>query len=222
MATSIDELQIEINAQAVKANQAIDTLVRKIDKLTASVGTLDTGKLNSLASSITSIGASMKTIDSTKADGFSTITRNIKSLNKIDSSNLVTISNNVRNISKAFSGMSGMTEAAKNLNELATGIKQLGYKSADKAIGNIPQLAKAVRQLMTELSKAPKVSRNVIDMTNALAKLARTGTSSGRAATSISKAFNKSTALTAINKIPHIILFVLLISISSYCFDFCK
>lgn len=190
MATSIDELQIEINAQAVKANQAIDTLVRKIDKLTASVGTLDTGKLNSLASSITSIGASMKTIDSTKADGFSTITRNIKSLNKIDSSNLVTISNNVRNISKAFSGMSGMTEAAKNLNELATGIKQLGYKSADKAIGNIPQLAKAVRQLMIELSKAPKVSRNVIDMTNALAKLARTGASSGRAATSISKAFN--------------------------------
>ena len=190
MATSIDELQIEINAQAVKANQAIDTLVRKIDKLTASVGTLDTGKLNSLASSITSIGASMKTIDSTKADGFSAITRNIKSLNKIDSSNLVTISNNVRNISKAFSGMSGMTEAATNLNALATGIKQLGYKSADKAIGNIPQLAKAVRQLMTELSKAPKVSRNVIDMTNALAKLARTGTSSGRAATSISKAFN--------------------------------
>lgn len=190
MATSIDELQIEINAQAVKANQAIDTLVRKIDKLTASVGTLDTGKLNSLASSITSIGASMKTIDGAKADGFSTITRNIKSLNKIDSSNLVTISNNVRNISKAFSGMSGMTEAAKNLNELATGIKQLGYKSADKAIGNIPQLAKAVRQLMTELSKAPKVSRNVIDMTNALAKLARTGASSGRAATSISKAFN--------------------------------
>ena len=190
MATSIDELQIEINAQAVKANQAIDTLVRKIDKLTASVGTLDTGKLNSLASSITSIGASMKAIDSTKADGFSTITRNIKSLNKIDSSNLVTISNNVRNISKAFSGMSGMTEAAANLNALATGIKQLGYKSADKAIGNIPQLAKAVRQLMTELSKAPKVSRNVIDMTNALAKLARTGASSGRAATSISKAFN--------------------------------
>ena len=98
MATSIDELQIEINAQAVKANQAIDTLVRKIDKLTASVGTLDTGKLNSLASSITSIGASMKTIDGTKADGFSAITRNIKSLNKIDSSNLVAISNNVRNM----------------------------------------------------------------------------------------------------------------------------
>lgn len=190
MATSIDELQIEINAQAVKANQAIDTLVRKIDKLTASVGTLDIGKLNSLASSITSIGASMKTIDSTKADGFSTITRNIKALNKIDSSNLVTISNNVRNISKAFSGMSGMTEASKNLNELATGIKQLGYKSADKAIGNIPQLAKAMKQLMAELSAAPKVSRNIIDMTNALAKLARTGASSGKAATSISKAFD--------------------------------
>lgn len=190
MATSIDELQIEINAQAVKANQAIDTLVKKIDKLTVSVGSLDTSKLNSLSSSISNISTSMKSLDGIKADGFASVTRNIKALNKIDSSNLAVLSNNVRQISSAFSGMAGVTEAVTNLNSLANGIKQLGYKSADKAIGNIPQLAKAMKQLMAELSTAPKVSRNIIDMTNALAKLARTGASSGKAATSISKAFD--------------------------------
>lgn len=190
MATSIDELQIEINAQAVKANQAIDTLVKKIDKLTVSVGSLDTSKLNSLSSSISNISTSMKSLDGIKADGFASVTRNIKALNKIDSSNLAVLSNNVRQISSAFSGMTRTTEAVTNLNALANGIKQLGYKSADKAIGNIPLLAKAMKQLMAELSTAPKVSRNIIDMTNALAKLARTGASSGKAATSISKAFD--------------------------------
>ncbi len=43
---------------------------------------------------------------------------------------------------------------------------------------------------MTTLSKAPTVNRNLIDMTNALAKLARTGSSSGRAANSLASSLN--------------------------------
>ena len=73
---------------------------------------------------------------------------------------------------------------------MAKGIAQLGYKSSTKAIDNIPKLAVAMRQLMTELSKAPKVSQNLIDMTNALANLARTGASSGKATTSLSRSLN--------------------------------
>ena len=38
---------------------------------------------------------------------------------------------------------------------------------------------------MNTLSQAPQVSQNLIDMTNALAKLARTGASSGKAANAL-------------------------------------
>ena len=43
---------------------------------------------------------------------------------------------------------------------------------------------------MRELSKAPLVSNNLIQMTNALAKLARTGASSGKAANSLNNVLN--------------------------------
>ena len=111
-------------------------------------------------------------------------------------------------ISKAASAIVGFGKGLQSLNSvnvsktseqvanLAKGISQLGYKSSTKAIENIPLLAKSMRQLMSELSKAPKVSQNLIDMTNALAKLARTGASSGRAANALSGSLNTYTKST--------------------------
>ena len=83
-----------------------------------------------------------------------------------------------------------MSASVKGLTDLASAIKQLGYQSSTKAIENIPKLATAMRQLMSELSKAPSVSRNIIDMTNALAKLSRTGGAAGTAAKSITSSFS--------------------------------
>lgn len=187
MSNSIDELQIEINAQAVKANDAIDKLVGKLDRLTGYLNRLDVSKLGTLSNGFQKLGTSMQMINSTKTADFSRLAKNLQSLNDIDTSKLTNLSANIKNISKAFSGLKG----AKEITELASGIKQLGYKSSDKAITNIPLLADAMKKLMKELSTAPKVSRNIIDMTNALAKLARTGSSSGKVANSISKSFNQ-------------------------------
>ena len=92
------------------------------------------------------------------------------------------LTKSINNISDA-----NASDGAKQVVELANGIKQLGYGSATKAVENIPKLAVAMRDLMNTLSGAPRVSQNVIDMTNALAKLARTGSASGSAANALSK-----------------------------------
>ena len=49
MADTISELQIEINAKAQNANDAIDRLVGKLDRLTASMSKIDGKGLASLA-----------------------------------------------------------------------------------------------------------------------------------------------------------------------------
>ena len=49
MAVVVDELQIEINAKATKANDAIDRLVGKLDRLTSS---LQSPKVSSASNSI--------------------------------------------------------------------------------------------------------------------------------------------------------------------------
>ena len=48
MAESIDSLQIEINAKASKANDEIDRLINKIDKLTSSLGKTDKIKVKGI------------------------------------------------------------------------------------------------------------------------------------------------------------------------------
>ena len=191
MAESIDQLQIDINAQANRANKVIDTLCSKIDRLTVSMNHLDGSKLGVLANGVQRLGTAMQTMNNVKTADFTRLAKNLQTLNNLDVSKLSNLSVNVKHIATAFNGLSGMEESAKQMTALASGIKQLGYSSAEKAITNIPLLATAMKKLMSELSTAPKVSRNLIDMTNALAKLARTGSSSGKAANSLVSSFNR-------------------------------
>ncbi len=191
MAESIDQLQIDINAQANRANKVIDTLCSKIDRLTVSMNHLDGSKLGVLANGVQRLGTAMQTMNNVKTADFTRLAKNLQTLNNLDMSRLSNLSVNVKHIATAFNGLSGMEESAKQMTALASGIKQLGYSSAEKAIKNIPLLATAMKKLMSELSTAPKVSRNLIDMTNALAKLARTGSSSGKAANSLVSSFNR-------------------------------
>ena len=191
MAESIDQLQIDINAQANRANKVIDTLCSKIDRLTVSMNRLDGSKLGVLANGVQRLGTAMQTMNNVKTADFTRLAKNLQTLNNLDVSKLSNLSVNVNRIATALNGLSGMEESAKQMTALASGIKQLGYSSAEKAIKNIPLLATAMKKLMSELSTAPKVSRNLIDMTNALAKLAKTGSSSGKAANSLVNSFNR-------------------------------
>lgn len=190
MPDSIDSLQIEINATADKATSAIDVLAKKLDELSKSLSSIDFGKLQEFSNSVQQLGAAMQTMNNVDSSNFKNVTSNLSKLSKIDTSKLGVISDGITEISKSVGSLSGITKEVTQLTEFANGIKQLGYKSVDKAIDNIPKLSTSVNELMKELSKAPKVSRNIIDMTNALAKLARTGASSGKAAQSLSTAFD--------------------------------
>lgn len=248
---NIEELNIEINASAVRANDAISRLNSKLDKLNSSINKIEGSKLSGLANEIKNLGSSMQIMNSVKTQEFSRFVNNIQKFSKIDTAGLnrtasaiqlisksvnrmgnfsgnaekfsilasglkqlgyANINKAINNITlfgkinassisetakaitqaiKSFSSIGDLSKGAEQMSVLANGIKQLGYKSAGTAIKNIPELAKSMKKLMKELSNAPKVSQNLIDMTNALAKLARTGASSGRAADSLAKSFEK-------------------------------
>ena len=197
MSASIDQLQIDINASASKANTAIDNLVVKLGKLQTSLSGLNGNSLTNFANGCKSLGQAMQSMNNVKTTDFTRLAKNLQKLSSIDSASINRASNSITNISKAFSGLNGMAGTADNFGALAKGIAQLGYKSSTQAIDNIPKLAKAMNDLMATLSKAPRVSQNLIDMTNALAKLARTGSSGGKAANSLAKNLNTYTMSTS-------------------------
>lgn len=185
----LETLEVKIQAQARQANGQIDALITRLGKLSSSLQSIDSSGINRLATGVNRLSNSMSAMRSVDSRSFSTLARNIKTLSNIDTGKINAAAGAMRQISKSVSSFSGMSKSVQGLSELAGGIKQLGYTSSTKAIENIPKLAVAMRQLMAELSKAPMVSQNLINMTNALAKLARTGGAAGTAARSITSSF---------------------------------
>lgn len=186
----LESLEIKIQAQAQQANNQIDALVARLGRLSAALSGLSTGNLNSLATGVNRLASAMTAMRGIDTRTFSAVARNVSKLGSINSKQINAAAGSMRQISSAVKGLSGMSASVKGLSDLASAIKQLGYQSSTKAIENIPKLATAMRQLMSELSKAPSVSRNIIDMTNALAKLSRTGGAAGTAAKSIKSSFS--------------------------------
>lgn len=186
----LESLEIKIQAQAQQASGQIDALVTRLGRLSSALSGLNTGNLNSLSTGVNRLAGAMTAMRGIDTRTFSAVARNVNRLGSINSRQINAAAGSMRQISNAVKGISGMSASVKGLTELASAIKQLGYQSSTKAIENIPKLAVAMRQLMSELSKAPSVSRNIIDMTNALAKLSRTGGAAGTAAKSITSSFS--------------------------------
>lgn len=158
----------------IKATTGTDNLVKIKDDLARfvsgmnSVGTLnfDATGLTNLISGLSRMGGKAST-QATK--------------------NLPTISAQLQNFVRQMNQIGSLKFEMSGLGELVTAISRLGSVASGRAVTNIPLLAKNLKELMETLSKAPAVSQNLIQMTNALANLAKTGSSSGRAANTLSK-----------------------------------
>lgn len=69
----------------------------------------------------------------------------------------------------------------EGLSELASGLGKLGKANVDAAIKNMPQLAVAFNELIKTLSKSPKVSKETIELANAMGQLASASKLTGQA-----------------------------------------
>ena len=192
MPTTIDSLAIDINAEAGDVSSKIDALATKLGKLATSIGSVNRSGLVNISGGLKNLNGAMQGLSNVNLANYTRIATGIERISSIDSRSLGKAAGAIESVGKSLSSFNAtnVSGSSKQVAELATGIARLGYKSSTKAIENIPKLATAMRQLMTELSKAPMVSNNLIQMTNALAKLARTGASSGKAANSLNNVLN--------------------------------
>ena len=192
MGITVDSLDIQLKMQSQRAVTSIDTLISRLGTLNASLTKINGSGLTGVANGVNKLSNAMQGMKSVGTADFTRLANNITKIASLDSKSINRAASAIGQISKSLGSLKSVSVSgtSKQVAELANGIAKLGYKSSTKAIENIPKLATAMNQLMTSLSKAPKVSQNLINMTNALANLARTGASSGRAATSLSKSIN--------------------------------
>lgn len=192
MADVVDELQIKINAEATKANDAIDRLVGKLDRLTTSLSRVNGTNLNGLANGVQRLGNAMQVMNTIKTADFTRLATNLTKLGTVNVSALNSAASSMSHLTRAFNSLGTVSSNAQAVGDMAKNIAKLGNKSVQTAITNIPQLATAMNNLMATLSKAPQVSQNVIQMTNALANLASQGSRAGTASRSLVSGLNNS------------------------------
>lgn len=192
MGIEVDSLEIPLKTHSQTAIRSIDTLIDRLGVLNTSLTKINGSGLTGVANGVNKLSNAMQGMKSVGTADFTRLATNITKISSLDSKAIQRSASAIGQISKSLGALKtvSVSGTSKQVAELANGIAKLGYKSSTKAIENIPKLATAMRDLMSSLSKAPKVSQNIIDMTNALAKLARTGASSGKAATSLSRSLD--------------------------------
>ena len=191
MATEIDSLQININAQATKANRAVDALVGKLDRLNTSLSKVNGTSIIGLANGVDRLGRAMQTMNTIKTADFTRLANNLQKMGNINVASINSAASSMSHLTRAFNSLGSVSANAQRLTDLANSIRQLGYKSTEKAIANIPRLTTALSGMMTTLSKSPTVSKNIIKMTNALANLSAQGSKVGTASNAIVNGFDK-------------------------------
>lgn len=198
MGTTVDSLEIQLQAQAGKANNAIDTLITKLGTLNTSLTKINGSGLSGVANGVDKLSRSMQGLKNVGTADYTRLARGIEKIANLNSGQISKASGAIVKFGKGLQGLNSVnvSKTSKQVADLANGIARLGYKSSTKAIDNIPKLSKAMTELMHNLSKAPRVSQNLIDMTNALGRLARTGASSGRAASALGNSLNTYTKST--------------------------
>lgn len=171
MSAPVDSLSIKVDASARGANQQLDKLVQKMIQLRSSVNSIKVGNLNTMAASIQNFSKAASGLSQVKTSDFTRMAKSIEKLSNIRKGELNRAATAITNISKAFSNIGNVSDGANKIAQLAQGISRLGYKSTTQAIQNIPLLTNELKNMMSELSKAPTVSNNLIAMTNAMANL---------------------------------------------------
>lgn len=192
----LDSLEVKITGTATKAINSVDKLINQLTRLSTSLATVNGSSLSSLASGVSQLGSAMQNMNAGTAD-FTRLAKNITKIGSVDSVALTNTATSLQAVTKAVTSISAIPQNATQVTEFAKSLGKLGSKSIENAVVNIPKLGDALNGLMTTLSRAPTVSQNVIQMTNALANLASQGGKAGTASNGLIRSFNNTYSSTS-------------------------
>ena len=175
MGNEVDRLELQVEAQATKANNQLDKLVGKLDAVANSLSHINTSGLTGLANGVQKFAQASSQLSSVKTADFTRLTKNIDKLSALNTQQIFSASSAITTLSKAVDGLGSVSGGSAQLASVVNSVSALGGANVQRAVVNLPALANALNSFMATMSRAPEVSQNIIRMTNALASLAAQG-----------------------------------------------
>lgn len=177
MATEIDSLDIKINANAKKATDSIDTLVKKLDVLSTSLSKVNGSSLSGLASGVQRLGNATKALQSVKASDYTRIAKGFKSFAEVDGSKLSQTAGGLNTLAGSLmllSNVKGTENVASTINAIKN-LAKVDMSGFDTTKMNT--IASTVSNFASQLSGVSSIESSVVRLVSAMARLAGTGAS---------------------------------------------
>ena len=157
MGTEIDRLEVQVEAQAAKANVQLESLVRKLDRVSASLAGVNGRGLATMGSGVNKLANAMNNFsNNTKTTDFSRLSRNLETLSKVDVSNFSKVAGGVTQLTTAINSIGNISDNALQVTEFAKSISKLGGANVEKAITNVRKFIDRLIYLYTELNSWSK------------------------------------------------------------------
>ena len=191
----VDELEIELTANAKKANTSIDNLVSKLDTLSGSLSKIDGSRLSGLANGVSKLGMATKTLSGVKATDYNRIAKGFERLAKIDTSKFSTLSSGLNLLSKGMNAI-GSVQNLGNITTSINAIKNLarvdmsGFDSS-----KLQSIASTMSSFATQMSSVGKIEGSVTRLVSAMARLSSSGQYIGNVAVYFPQLGNQVVAL---------------------------
>ena len=169
----IDSLEIRIEAEAKRASDSIEAFSRKLDTLAKSLSSIDTGKLNSIAIGIRSIGDAATGFKKGKAAELSSLAGALKKFDGIDTNSMHGISSAMNSISESMRGMQGVD--IKGFANVASAISKLGGKGATAGTQNLVNIKDDLATFARGMNQIGGLTFDTTGLSNLINSISRLG-----------------------------------------------
>ena len=171
----VDELEIELTANAKKANSAIDNLVTKLDLLSGSLSKIDGSRLSGLANGVAKLGLATKTLSGVKATDYNRIAKGFERFAKIDASKFSSLSSGLNLLAKGMNAI-GSVQNLGNITPSINAIKNLArVDMSGFDTEKLKSIASTLSSFATQLSGVGKIEGSVTRLVSAMARLSSSG-----------------------------------------------
>lgn len=178
MGAEIDRLEVVVVTQASKADQKLDSLVKKLEKLSSSVEKLNTGRIKEFSRSFNTLSAAMKGLNT---NGLSSTVSAINRLSKLDSGNMTNVSKSIDVLRASIGRMSGIqVPDFGSLDKLVSNISKFNTKRMASAAQNLPQITREFSNFVSQMNSIGSITFDMSGMSNLISSITKLG---GKAST---------------------------------------
>ena len=186
MGAEIDRLDLQIEAQATKANSALDNLVGKLERVSGALSKLDTKGIQKFSSGIQLLSNGMQGLSNVKLPDYNRVVKGINKFSEIDANKLSSVSSALMPLASGIKVLGSSNFDNKNIQSLINSLTQLSNSN----IGNFANIdftsiGNSILNLTNSLAGAEKVNQSTISMTNAIANLSKFAGNMGTVSTEL-------------------------------------